>query len=294
MDVERVSIAAAVIAGAVATAVAVAWAGGQGGAQLAGLPVIAFCAVLAFGVQWLAFVPAYLQQTERFYDLVGSLTYIAVVSLALAASGSIDVRSAMLGLVVLVWAGRLGSFLFRRVRAEGGDARFDDIKRSASRFLIAWTLQGLWVFLTLSAALAAITARSPAPFGVADVVGVVIWSGGFALEVMADRQKRRFRVENPGRFVDTGLWAWSRHPNYFGEIVLWVGVFLIAASTLEGWQWVTIVSPVFVIVLLTRVSGIPILEERADERWGDDDDYRRYKARTPVLIPRPPRDELAA
>jgi steroid 5-alpha reductase family enzyme len=294
MNLGRVAVASSVVAFAVITAAAVAWAGGQGGAALFGLPVMVLGAVLAFAVQWIAFVPAYRQQTERFYDLVGSLTYIAVTGFALAASGSIDARSALLGVVVLVWAARLGSFLFRRVRAEGSDARFDDIKRSGPRFLVAWTLQGLWVFLTLSAALAAISTQSPPPFGAVDVVGLVIWGTGFAIEVVADRQKSRFRAEHSGRFVDTGLWAWSRHPNYFGEIVLWVGVFVIAASTLDGWPWVTLVSPVFVIVLLTRVSGIPILEERADERWGDDEDYLRYKARTPVLIPRPPRGELAS
>ena len=108
---------------------------------------------------------------------------------------------------------------------------------------------------------------------------------------MADLQKSRFRADpaNRGRFISTGVWAWSRHPNYFGEIVIWVGVFVIAAPVLRGWQWVGILSPVFVTLLLTRVSGIPLLEKRADRQWGGRPEYEAYKARTSVLVPRPPR-----
>ena len=111
---------------------------------------------------------------------------------------------------------------------------------------------------------------------------------GFTFEVIADRQKSRFKQAHPDRFIDTGLWAWSRHPNYFGEILLWFGIATIAATTLQGWQWVTLVSPLFVTLLLTKVSGIPMLEKRADERWGTREDYQAYKSSTPVLFPRPP------
>lgn len=246
------------------------------------------CAIFAFAIQWLAFVPAYLRRTERFYDLVGSLTYLAVTTSAIASTSSNDKRSILLGVLVGVWAVRLGSFLFRRIRADGTDRRFDEIKTSASRFLVAWTLQGLWVFLTLCAALAAITTTTRSDLGLLDGIGLSIWLFGFAIEVIADRQKSRFRQQSPGRYIDTGLWAWSRHPNYFGEIVLWTGIAVVASSTLHGWQWITLVSPLFVTLLLMRVSGIPLLEKRADERWGDEEAYQAYKARTPVLIPRPP------
>lgn len=273
----------------VGIAAAVAWCAGDGAAVVFGLPVPAWCVALAFAVQWVAFVPAYLQQTEKFYDLTGSLTYISVTLFAVAASPPFDARSLLLAFLVTLWAGRLGSFLFRRIRADGKDARFDPIKPSAWRFLVAWTLQGLWVFLTLCAALAAISTEEPAPLGLRDAVGLGVWLAGFAIEVTADRQKSAFRKRRPGHFIDEGLWAWSRHPNYFGEIVLWVGVAIIASSTLRGWQWVTLVSPVFVYVLLTRISGIPILEKRSDERWGDDPKYQAYKERTPVLAMKPPR-----
>lgn len=289
MGLQRSANASAVITGAVIVASAVAWAGSQGGAEVGGIPVMVLSAAIAFVVQWLAFVPAYWKQTEHFYDLVGSLTYMLVTGFALVASRPNDARSAILGLLTFIWASRLGSFLFRRIRSAGSDPRFDEIKPSASRFLVAWTLQGLWVFLTLCAALAAITAMRPSALGVLDGLGLAVWVVGFAIEVTADRQKSRLRANNPGQYAHTGLWAWSRHPNYFGEIVLWIGIAVIASSTLRGWQWVTMISPVFVIFLLTRVSGVPILEKRADERWGDHESYRWYKANTPTLVPRPPR-----
>jgi steroid 5-alpha reductase family enzyme len=193
--------------------------------------------------------------------------------------------------LVVIWAGRLGTFLFRRIQAAGKDARFDEIKVSFARFLLAWTLQGLWVTFTLAAALATITTTTRRGIGFLAVIGALIWVFGFTIEVVADAQKSRFRAnpENRGRFIHTGLWAWSRHPNYFGEIVLWIGVAVIALPVLRGWQWVTLISPVFVTLLITRISGVPILERRADAKWGGQPDYEAYKADTPVLILRPPK-----
>lgn len=275
----------------VAIGAAIAVAGSQGGSTVGGVPVFALAVAMAFAIQWLAFVPAFLLQDEGFYDLTGSLTYISVTSLAVALSADVDARSILLLVLVLVWAGRLGTYLFRRIRKAGKDERFDRIKPSFVRFLNAWTLQGLWVSLTLAAALAAITTEEREAIGVVTVLGLLVWVAGFAIEATADAQKSRFRADpaNKGRFISGGLWSWSRHPNYFGEIVLWVGVALIAVPVLKGWQWVTLISPVFVTFLLTRVSGVPLLEKRADEKWGGQEDYEAYKARTPVLIPRAPR-----
>jgi steroid 5-alpha reductase family enzyme len=271
-------------------AAGLALAGSQGVYIVAGIPLFALCVALAFLIQWVAFIPAYVRQTETFYDLTGSITYISVVVAAVLLSPMVDARAYLLLALVLVWAVRLGSFLFRRVRAERGDRRFADIKPSFPRFLMAWTLQGLWVSFSLAASLAAITSETRVEVGVFALVGFLVWLLGFGIEVVADRQKSQFRAapENAGRFINVGLWSWSRHPNYFGEIVLWVGVTIIALPVLRGWQWVTLVSPVFITLLLTRISGVPLLEARADEKWGGQADYEDYKARTSVLIPRPP------
>jgi steroid 5-alpha reductase family enzyme len=267
----------------------VALAGSQGGASAFGIPVFAFSVGLAFLIQWLAFIPAYLLQTEKFFDLTGSLTYISVTIIAVLLSPVVDGRSILLLALVLIWATRLGTYLFSRIHQAGKDARFDDIKPSFPRFLNTWTLQGLWVTFTLAAALAAITTATRAKLGWFALIGFLVWVFGFAMEVVADTQKNSFRADpdNKGKFIHTGLWARSRHPNYFGEIVLWIGVAVIALPVLRGWQWVTLISPVFVTLLLTRVSGVPMLEKRADEKWGGQEDYEAYKERTPVLIPRP-------
>jgi steroid 5-alpha reductase family enzyme len=268
----------------------VAVAGSQGGATAFGIPVFALAVGLAFLIQWAAFIPAYLLQSEGFYDLTGSFTYITVTVVAVLLGPSVDNQSLLLLALVVIWAARLGSYLFRRIRRSGKDARFDAIKPSFIRFLNAWTLQGLWVSLTLAAALAAITTTVRRDLGVVAIVGLLIWAAGFGIEAAADLQKSRFRADpaNKGTFIHSGLWAWSRHPNYFGEITLWIGVALIALPVLQGWQYVTLISPVFVILLLTRVSGVPLLEKRADEKWGGQEDYEAYKTRTPVLVPRPP------
>ena len=265
-----------------------ALAGSQGGATVRGMPIFAALVALIFLVQWLAFLPAYLGQTEKYFDLTGSITYVTVTALAVVLSPAVDARSLLVLGLVAVWAVRLGSFLFGRVHRAGKDRRFDAIKPSFARFLMTWTLQGLWVTLTLAPALVAVTTSTRRALGPFALIGALVWAFGFALEAIADAQKNRFRMhrENRGKFISTGLWALSRHPNYFGEIVLWAGVALIALPVLRGWQWISLISPLFVALLLTRVSGIPMLERRADEEWGGDAEYEAYKARTPVLIPR--------
>jgi steroid 5-alpha reductase family enzyme len=265
----------------------VAWAGSQGGATVGSMPVLALIIVYAFIVQWLAFVPSYLQQTERYYDLTGSFTYISAIVLAVVLSGATDARTCVLLALVLVWAGRLGPFLFRRVRRAGKDDRFDEIKRLFWRLLMTWTLQGLWVSVTLAAALAAVTSAEHKGLDVFAFIGLALWVIGFALEATADLQKSRFRADpaNKGSFVTSGLWAISRHPNYFGEITLWTGIAIIALPVLQGWQFATLISPAFVYLLITRVSGVPLLEKKADATWGGQDAYEAYKRRTPVLVP---------
>ena len=269
---------------------AMAWAGSDGGERIGDVPVFALCAALAFGINWLAFIPAALAKTERYYDLVGGISYISVTVAAVLLSSDLDLRAALVAAMVMIWSLRLATFLFKRILKAGNDSRFDDIKVRPVRFLMAWTLQGLWVLLTAAAAIAIITGGAREPLGAVGIAGIAIWACGMLIESIADWQKSKFRddPDNEGRFINTGLWAWSRHPNYFGEIVLWSGMAIVAIPVLDGWQWATLISPLFVFVLLTRVSGVPALEKKADERWGGQDDYEEYKRRTPVLVLKPP------
>ncbi|KUG53485.1 hypothetical protein AVL62_01445 [Serinicoccus chungangensis] len=265
-----------------------ALAAADGGQRLpGGLPVVLALVVVAYALNWMVYVPSFLRRTERFFDLTGSLTFGLVTVLALVLTAERDARTWVLAGVVLVWAARLGTFLFRRVTRAGKDGRFDELKQSWSGFLMAWTVQALWVTFTAGAALAAITSGDRAPLGVLACAGVVVWVGGLAVEALADAQKAAFRADprHEGEFVRGGLWSWSRHPNYVGEVLVWTGVALVAAAPLVGWQHVTLVSPVLVYLLLRFGSGVPALERRADERWGGRDDYEAWKARTPVFFP---------
>ena len=265
-----------------------AFAGSVGGTKVFGLPVFAFGICLAFLIQWVVFVPSFLGQTEKVYDLTGGLTYLTVIGTGVLFSPSIDNRSLLLAVLVSVWAIRLATFLFRRIHKSGKDERFDAIKTSFLRFLLAWTLQGLWVTFTLATALAAITTPVKKELGWFTVLGLAIWLIGFSFEAIADAQKSAFKADlgNRGKFIQFGLWSKSRHPNYFGEIVLWIGVAVIAFPVLQGWQYATLISPVFVMLLLTKISGVPMLEKRADKTWGGQADYEAYKKNTPVLIPK--------
>ena len=275
---------------AITVAGLVALAGSQGGLELSGWPVFGLCVALAFAIQWVAFVPAFILQTEHFFDLTGSLTYLTVSAVAVA-YGNQDARALLLLALVAIWAVRLGSFLFLRIRRAGSDRRFNSIKPHAATFLMTWILQGLWVSLTLACALAAMTSERTVPMGPVAIVGALVWSLGFAFEVVADRQKTEFRLqpENKGNFITSGLWAWSRHPNYFGEILLWIGIAIIALPVLVGWQLVTLISPLFVWVLLTRISGVRMLEAHGKKKWGDDPAYQVYRSQTPALWPRKPK-----
>ncbi len=268
----------------------VSWAGSDGGVRVDGIPVFAICGALAFAVNWLVFIPSAIAQTEKFYDLTGGITYISVTIGAVALTPELDLRGKLAAAMVVIWSARLASFLFMRISRDGKDSRFDNIKNRPPRFFLAWTLQGLWVLLTAATAFAVITGGNSKPIGIIGYIGIAVWAAGMLIEIISDRQKSKFRSDpaNKGRFIHTGLWAWSRHPNYFGEIVIWIGMAIIALPVLQGWQYVTLISPVFVTFLLTRVSGVPMLEESADERWGGQEDYETYKRNTPVLVPRPP------
>ena len=275
---------------AVGVGILVALAGSQKSVMVGNIPLFAMVVGLIYLIQWIVFIPSYLKRTEKFYDLTGSITYISVVILSAILSRKMDARKLLILVLVMIWAARLGTFLFKRVKAAGEDRRFREIKKSFARFLSAWTLQALWVTFTLAAALAAITSLRSIPLDAFAAIGSLLWIAGFSIEVIADYQKSKFKADlaNKGKFIRSGIWAWSRHPNYFGEIILWSGVAIIALPVLRGWQWVTLISPLFVTLLLTRISGVPMLERRADEKWGGQADYEEYKMNTPVLIPMPP------
>jgi len=142
---------------------AISVAGGDGGSKYGNFSVFVICGAWAFTINWLAFIPANAAQTEKFYDLVGSLTYLSIIGLAVTLTPELGTRAVLTALMVVVWALRLGSFLFIRINQDGHDDRFDEIKINPSRFFIAWTIQGLWALMTSACALAIITSGNNTP-----------------------------------------------------------------------------------------------------------------------------------
>lgn len=244
--------------------------------------------LVVFTIQWLAYIPAVILKTEKFYDLTGSLTYLICILVSLVYLSEFNQRSVIITAIVSLWALRLGSFLFIRIAKDGKDRRFDEIKVNPSRFFVTWNLQGLWVCVTSCAAWAGITLSYNKPeLSIIGWLGLALWCIGFTIEVIADWQKSQFKADkgNQGKFIQSGLWSICRHPNYLGEIVLWTGVFTISSEVLFGSTWATAISPFFVYFLLTKISGVPLLTKQAKKKWGDDSHWQDYFENTPAILP---------
>jgi steroid 5-alpha reductase family enzyme len=269
----------------------VAIAASVDGVFFSGIPIILLCAIVSFLTHWMIAAPSLITSSEKYFDFTGMVATLLVVltaMFALLSSGAqVSIRSVFVASFVSVWTLRLGIFLYKRIVKAGEDIRFRDIKKSLPKFLMTWTLSALWVFLTTVNAITLIALNPLEPIGIFFIMGALLWLLGFGFEVIADRQKKYFseQPKNEGRFITQGLWSVSRHPNYFGEIILWAGIAIISLPFLSGWQYVTLVSPVFVFLLLTRISGLPFLEDKAEKKWGEDKDYIEYKKRTPILVP---------
>ena len=245
-----------------------------------------FLLLLSVFIQILFFIPSYLLKTERLYDLVGSSTYIVVTTIAYLSVPNKSVTDTILFLFISIWGIRLGTYLFCRILRDNDDVRFEKAKKNFFWFLQYWIGQALWVSITSCAAVIAILKTESNSINNILILGVLIWVLGFTLEVIADLQKSKFKKnQNTNKtFISTGLWSKSRHPNYFGEITLWVGIYIISFSSFSGIEFLTVISPIFVYILLTRMSGINMLEKIADERYGHLPEYIIYKEETPILF----------
>ena len=258
-----------------------------------GLSLIMIVMFLSFFIHWVMFIPSYIFQTEKFYDLTGSLTYITLLSFViyikqLVVHSVLDLRTILIFSCIIIWTVRLGSFLFWRVLKDGEDKRFRTILPSFSQLFMTWTLSAAWVFIQSLAALVALTSLEQQPFGIIGSIGLGLWIFGFGFQVIADHQKTQFRANaaNEGNFIKEGLWSISRHPNYFGEIALWTGIALMALPVMSGLQYVSLISPLFGFLLIYFVSGVRLLENKANKKWGAYPDYQEYKKNTPIFFPK--------
>ena len=270
----------------------VSLASSQNGVSYNNYPISIICMALSFIIHWLVFIPSYFYKTEKFYDITGTVAYLSILLttaylINLVNDEGILLRSIISIIFVMIWAIRLGIFLFKRVIKVGEDKRFEHAKKSFSKFLMFFNISALWVFLTIVNVLTMIINNSDSVTDLFFIIGFTIVIIGFIIEVVADMQKRKFRtnISNKGQFISSGLWSISRHPNYFGEMMIWVGMSFATIPILIGWQFITLISPIFVIFLLIKVSGINLLEASANDKWGADKNYQDYRDKTSVLIP---------
>jgi len=245
--------------------------------------------LFAFIIQWTLFIPAFLFKTEKFYDISGSFTYISIVSYVCYQSyllKGFNLANLILVFFIGFWAVRLGSFLFLRIHKAGEDRRFRLIKRSPTQFFMTWTLQGMWVSICSACALTAMASDQGLIINTWFYAGSFLFLFGLAIEIVADYQKTIFRKDQKNKedFIKTGLWSLSRHPNYLGEIILWLGISVISFSSLSDWQYITLISPIFTYLLLVHISGVRILESNGKKKWGHLKTYNDYIDKTPMLL----------
>ncbi|XP_068471424.1 uncharacterized protein [Phaseolus vulgaris] len=251
---------------------------------------LAFTALITIGYQFLFFVVTALLKFDKVTDFAGSTNFIIIAVLTLVIKGSWYFRQIILTFFVGIWGFRLALFLLFRILQWGEDRRFDEMRNNLGRLAIFWIFQAVWVW-AVSLPVTLVNASDRNPFlHVVDIIGWILWAVGFIVEGTADQQKLNFKrsPDSRGRWCNVGVWKYSRHPNYFGEILLWWGIFVASTPVLEGAEWLVVIGPIFLTLLLLFVSGIPLLEDSADKKFGNVDGYRIYKKRTSPLIPLPP------
>ena len=246
--------------------------------------------LIALAVNAAFFAIAATRKTDVVTDLSYSLSF-AVLAILLPFVGAGEPVQVTASLLVLIWALRLGGYLFRRILRIKVDHRFDEMRDKPLRFARFWLLQAISVAVIMLPVSYLLGRDDASGFGLWAIAGATIWFGGLAIETAADAQKSAFKArdENRERFITSGLWRYSRHPNYFGEMLVWWGLFIYAVPFLDGAAFAVVIGPVFITLLLLFVSGIPLLERSAEAKYGDDPAYREYKRRTSILLPLPPR-----
>jgi len=254
-----------------------------------------------FAIQVAAWVVAATLQTERFYDAVGTSTFWWLTIKSFGLRKEKLLRNYVNSGLVLLWSGRLGSFLVQRMLKDGKDSRFDGVRNKPGKFLFYWLMQGLWTVVTGLPVYLINSKTSEDPKDsqettMQDIIGWSMWAIGFALQVAADSQKRAFRAkpENHDKFITSGVWAWSQHPNYFGEMLMWAGIWVSSSSQMQGVELATILCPLFNFCLLRFVSGVPLLQHHARKKWGSDSTWQQYHKQTPLLVPNPTLEPVQA
>jgi steroid 5-alpha reductase family enzyme len=242
---------------------------------------------ISLGIQATLFALAATFKTDKVTDLSYGLTFVVLAAVLLASGDTSKPAHLVLAGMVIAWAVRLAGYLFFRILVTGRDARFDGIRERFWPFFKFWLGQGIAVWVIMLPV--TLWFAMPGPWNPIMTVGWCIWALGLAIETVADAQKfsAKRRPGGGGRWVDEGLWKYSRYPNYFGEMLCWWGVYVFVAPDLGAWNVLGVLGPISITFILMKVTGIPTLEKSAAKKWGDNPEYQKYVARTRTLAPIP-------
>ncbi len=245
--------------------------------------------IISFIIQILFFSFAATFKTDKVTDLSYGLTFIILAWFGLLTNSNIQPYHWLIIAIISLWGLRLATYLFIRILRTKKDKRFDGVRENFLKFAQFWALQAISVWIISLPASYILSLSQAQPVTVVSIVGLAIWLIGLTLETIADWQKFQFKnqLENRGQWIDSGLWRYSRHPNYFGEMLCWWGIFIFSIPFQSGWSWLTIIGPIIITTLLLFVTGIPPLEKRYNKRYENNDDYQQYKEQTSLLIPLP-------
>eukprot|EP00741_Cyanophora_paradoxa_P006054 tig00000981_g5872.t1 len=225
-------------------------------------------------------------------DFAGGTNFLVLALVTFFVGGSYLPRQIVVTCLVCLWSIRLAGFLLMRILMWGHDNRFDETRNNFGKFATFWIFQALWVWtVSLPVTLLNASLDNPEIAG-RDIAGWVMFGVGLAIEAVADVQKLRFKQDpaNKGKWCSVGVWYWTRHPNYFGEMLLWWGIFTSCSSVFIGdqaFKYFSVIGPAFVMVILLLLSGMPLLEKSSDEKFGHMDAYKEYKNSTSPIIPLP-------
>jgi steroid 5-alpha reductase family enzyme len=251
------------------------------------LQLLSTTLLISLSIQVFFFIFAATFKTDKLTDLSYGLTFITLTLFLLATLPSPQLIQTIAALLIIIWGLRLTSYLFIRILIIKKDHRFDTIRTNPLKFIQFWLLQGLSVWIIMLPSIIILSSTSPFSLHPVTLMGFTLWFLGFTLETVADLQKFFFKLkpQNKDQFISHGLWKYSRHPNYFGEILCWWGIFTFALPYLSSWSWATIISPLYITILLLFVTGIPPLEKRYSQKYKHNKHYQQYRSSTSLLIP---------
>lgn len=230
-----------------------------------------------------AYLWAYRRQSDALTDITYSFCFFVLTLFLLLLRDEVTMPHIVLSGMVFLWAIRLGGFLFYRIHVMGRDRRFDTFRDSPIGFLKFWLLQSVSIWILCWPVITGLTSNELHSI---HYPALGLFLIGFFIESIADWQKFRCKQQNgENTFITSGLYSRIRHPNYLGEIMVWLSVFIYVMPALAAWQWLAILSPLWLIILLVKISGIPLIEKTNAKRHAGNPTYANYVKKTYRLIP---------